>query len=72
MALDDHEINLGVWLGDNPLCLDSAEFRNQHMCTLSLEFYIKSIIQIFESEGLAFVCYHMIWVLTALYVYNLI
>ena len=41
MALDNHGINLGVWLGDNPLCLDSAEFRNQHRCILPLEFYIK-------------------------------
>jgi len=61
-----------VWLGDNSLCLDSAEFRNQHRCILPLEFYIKSIIWIIESEGPAFVCYHTNWMLTALYVYNLI
>jgi len=72
MALDDHGINLGVWLSDNLLCLNSAEFRNQHRCILHLEFYIKSIIRIIELEGLAFVCYHMVWVSTALYVYNLI
>jgi len=35
-----------VWLGDNPLCLDFAEFRNQHRCILPLEFYIKSMIRI--------------------------
>jgi len=72
MALHDHGINLGVWLGDNPLCLDSAEFRNHHMCILPLELYIKSIIWIIESEGLAFVSYYMIWVPTTWYVYNLI
>jgi len=72
MTLDNKGINLGVWLGDNPLCLDSAEFRNQHRRILPLEFYIKSIIRIFESEGLAFVCYHMVWVFTASYGYNLI
>jgi len=48
-----------MWLGDNPLCLDSIEFRNQHRRILPLEFYIKIIIRIIESEGLAFVCYHM-------------
>jgi len=34
MTLDDHKINLGVWLGENPLCLDSAEFKNQYRCIL--------------------------------------
>jgi len=70
MALDNQGINPGVWLGDNPLHLDSVEFRNQHRCILSLEFYIKSIIRIIESEGLAFVCYHMNWVPTILYDYD--
>jgi len=59
-------------LGDKPLCVDSVEFRNQHMRILPLEFYIKSIIWIIESEGLAFVCYHMNWVPSALYDYDLI
>jgi len=72
MALDDDGINSRVWLGDNPLCLDSIEFTNQHKCILPLKFYIKHIIRIIESEGLAFVCYHMVWVPNALYVYNLI
>jgi len=35
-----------VWLGDNPLRLDFAEFRNQHRYILPLEFYIKSMIRI--------------------------
>ena len=38
-----------MWLGDNPLRLDSAEFRNQHMCILRLELYIKSMSMIIES-----------------------
>jgi len=46
-------------LGDNPLCLDSAEFRNHHMCILPLEFYIKSIIWIIESYS-PIVCHHML------------
>ena len=43
-----------MWLGDNPLCLDFVEFRNQHRCILPLEFYIKRIIWITEFEGFAF------------------
>jgi len=71
MALDNHGINHGVWLGDNPLCLNYVEFRNQHMCILPLELYIKSIIWIIELEGLAFVCYRIVWVPTVLHVYDL-
>jgi len=72
MALYDHEINPRAWLGDNPLCLDSVKFRNQYRCIFPLECYIKSIIRIIESKGLAFVFYHMVWVPTALYLYNMI
>jgi len=69
MTLDDHGINPGVWLGDNPLCLDSAEFRNQNT---SFRILYQEYNPIIESEGLAFVYYHMVCVPTALYVYNLI
>jgi len=48
-----------VWLGDNSLRLDFAEFRNQHKCILPLEFYIKSMIRIWRLRVLL-VCYHMI------------
>ena len=61
-----------MWLADNPLRLDSAEFRNQHRRILPLEFYIKSVIWIIESKSPVFVCFHMIWVPTALYYFNLI
>jgi len=54
------------------LCLDSAKFRNQHKHILPLEFYIKSVIWIIESKSPVFVCFHMIWVPTALYYFNLI
>jgi len=72
LSLRQNGINLGRWLGDNPLRLDYTEFRNQHRCILPLKFYIKHIIQIIETKGFAFVCYHMVWVPTALSVYNLI